>query len=368
MIAQRLRLADFRNYEKEEFEFDSGINIIFGNNAQGKTNILEAVYMFALGKSNRAYHESDLIRFGADFAEAELDFLSKDRQNTAKIRLSKNKRKKIELNEIPVRKNSELVGMFNVVYFGPEYLGLVKEGPKKRRRNIDIMISQLSCSYLSAVSDLRRILEQKSSLLKNERIDETFLSVLNEKIISLSRIVIEMRYKYIKKIEEIAAAVQRDISGGGERLEMKYVSCGMRIGDDEAERLSDILPRRAELLLEKEKRYRECIFGPHRDDIEFIINGTELKAFGSQGQQKTCVLVQKIAEVELFRRETGEYPVLLLDDIMSELDRGRQEYVLNRIKKMQIFITCTEKERFERLEKGRLFHIEKGRLGECISI
>lgn len=368
MIAKKLKLTNFRNYEKEIFEFDEKINIIHGNNAQGKTNILEALYMFSLGRSSRASHDSDMIKFGESFAEIEMDFISKDKENNSKIRLFRGKRKKIENNDIPVKRNSELAGIFNVVYFGPEYLGLVKDGPKKRRRNTDIMISQLRCGYLSAISDLRKLTEQKSVILKNDRIDENLLSVLNERVIELSETVIRLRYEYIKKTENIAKIIQNDISGGEENIEMNYISCGMRIGNEEIENLGEILKKKCDLMSEKERKYRECIFGPHRDDIEFKINGNELKTFGSQGQQKTCVLVQKIAEVELFRSETGEYPVLLLDDIMSELDKKRQEYVLNKLENMQIFITCTEKERFEKLKKGRILHIEKGRLDECISI
>lgn len=368
MIVESIYLNNFRNYESEKIEFDKKLNIIYGNNAQGKTNILEAIYVFSLGKSNRAYHESDIIRFGSDFARAEMNFISGERQHIGDISFFKNKRKKITINEIPVRKNSELVGKFNVVYFGPEYLSLIKDGPKKRRKNIDIMISQLKVGYLSAITDYKKIIEQKSNLLKNDNIDKLFLSVLNEKISTLSAAIIKYRYEYIKKIESIAKKIQKDISGGKEELSMNYISSSMSVNDDVIKNIDILLSEKLKNCFEREIRMRECIFGVHRDDIEFKINGADLKSFGSQGQQKTAILVQKIAEVELFKSEMGEYPVLLLDDIMSELDNERQDYVLNKIENMQIFITCTDKERFKNIDNGKFIEIEKGRVKKCISI
>lgn len=368
MIVRNIRLRNFRNYEDEKIEFDEKINIIYGNNAQGKTNILEAIYLFSLGKSNRAATDVDMIKFGESDAEVDINFLSGKRENGGRLIIDLKKRKRIFINEIPVKKNSELVGSLNVVFFGPEYLSLIREGPKKRRRNLDILISQLRPSYLAAASDYKRLNDQKSRILKSEKIDSVLLSVIDEKILSLSEYLIKMRYEYIKKTEEEAKKIQLDISEGKEALSMDYISCGMKIGEEEIKGLSVLLKKKAVELRQRELKYRECIFGPHRDDIEFFINGKNLKLFGSQGQQKTAILVQKIAEVELFFKETGEYPVLLLDDIMSELDQKRQSFVLNKIKNMQIFITCTDAEGFKELEGGRLFKIEKGRLLKCTSI
>lgn len=368
MIVESLELNNFRNYENEKLSFDRKINIIYGNNAQGKTNILEAVYLFSLGKSNRAYHDSDMIRFEMPEAKLTMDFFSGERKNKGEIFLYRNKRKRIMINEIPVKKNSELVGKFNVVYFGPEYLSLIKDGPKKRRKNIDILISQLKYGYLAAISEYKRIIEHKSNLLKNDRPDMLFLSVLNEKIIDISYSIIRYRYEYILKTEEIAKKIQNEISGGKEELGMEYISCSLKINDDIIKNLHSLLEEKLKQSFEREIRNRECIFGPHRDDIVFKINGADLKIFGSQGQQKTGILVQKIAEVELFKQETGEYPVLLLDDIMSELDNLRQDYVLNKIDKMQIFITCTDSERFKNLRNGKFTHIEKGRVIGCTCI
>ncbi len=368
MIVNKLNLRHFRNYEEESFEFDKKVNIIYGNNAQGKTNILEAIYLFSLGKSNRTSHDADMIKFGESEADLEIDFTSKNREISGKISLDSKKKKRIVINDIPVKKNSELLGNLNVVFFGPEYMSLIKDGPKKRRKNIDIMISQLRPNYLAAVSDYKKLIEQKSSLLKNDNPDKMILSILNEKLVSLSEYIIKIRFEYIKKIEKIAKAIQLDISGGKEELSMRYISLGMTINDDCLENLVSIVRNVLVKSEERELRYRECIFGPHRDDIEFYINGNDLKLFGSQGQQKTAILVQKLAEVELFREEIGEYPVLLLDDIMSELDSNRQDYILNKIENMQIFVTCTDREKFENLKSGKFIRIDKGRMTECTCI
>ncbi len=368
MIVKDIRFRNFRNYESQKIEFHEKLNIIYGNNAQGKTNILEGIYLFSLGKSNRASRDFEMIKFGEEFTEISMNFVSKKTESLGEIRIDTKKRKKILINEIPVKKNSDLVGRFNVVFFGPEYLSLIREGPKKRRKNIDIMISQLKTGYMSALSDYKKLIDQKNVILKDEKPDKLLLSVLNERIISLSEYIIKIRFEYIKKIEKSARLIQLDISEGKENLEMKYISCGLNIDGNIISNLKDVLKERFEEMFQREMKYREAIFGPHRDDIEFKINGKDLKLFGSQGQQKTAVLVQKIAEVELFYQEMGEYPVLLLDDIMSELDSTRQDYVLNKLQNMQIFITCTDREKFINTESGRFIKIDKGSVLECTSI
>ena len=368
MIVKSLSLKNFRNYSEEKIEFDKRINIIYGNNAQGKTNILEAICLFSLGKSSRTKKDTDMIKFGEDFGEINISFLSKDRDMEGRIFFDLKKRKKIEINDIPVRKNSELSGNLNIVFFGTEYLSLIREGPKMRRKNLDMMICQLDRGYLTAVSEFKRLNEQKASLLKNEKVDEVLLSILNEKILELSIYITKIRYGFIKKIEEKAREIQLDISKGKEELSMNYLASGIKITPENIENLSDLSAKRMLELKDREKRQRECIFGPHRDDIEFFINGNDLKYFGSQGQQKTAILVQKIAEVEIFKEETGEYPILLLDDIMSELDKERQDFIINKINKGQIFITATDSEKFETLRSGKFLKIDKGRLIECTSI
>ncbi len=362
MIVKELKLKNFRNYEDETFKFDRKVNIIYGNNAQGKTNILEGIYMFSLGKSNRALKDNEIIKFGCDSSQAEMVFESFKRKNKTKINVFENKRKTIFVNDIPVRKNSELVGKFNAVYFGPEYLDLIKGGPKKRRKNLDILISQIKVSYFSAISELKNILEQKSAVLKSENPDKIMLSVLNEKLLENTLIISELRFEYIKRIEEKAKKVLEKISGEKENFEMRYISSIGVTENFDKEVFKKEFEEKLISSLKKEIILKECLTGPQRDEIEFKINGFEVKNFASQGQQKSVVLAQKIAEVEIFKEEKGEYPVLLLDDIMSELDIKRREFVTDKIKNMQIFITCTEKEKFESFKRGKFFEIENGKL------
>ncbi len=360
MEAKKLTLTDFRNYTEQTVEFAPGINILLGDNAQGKTNILEAVYLFSMGKANRAHRDVELIRYGQEQASLSLDFFDGERDCTADITLFKNRRKTITLNDVPVRKNSELVGRFRVVYFGPEYLGLVKEGPKMRRRNFDILISQLRPRYFAALSDSKKLVDSKNALLKMDRPNLAMLEIINEKLAGISAELIAYRTEYIQKIGTRAAALQKEISGGQEVLELRYLSC---IGDTKGLSLAEIKEKLLQKLADSQKREldaKESMVGPHREDVAYDIGGKDAKLYASQGQQKTIVLSQKLSEVALIQEETGDLPVLLLDDIMSELDRNRRSFILNHIRDMQIIITCTDVEGFDLGESTRLFHVEKG--------
>ena len=364
MQVHELKLRDFRNYTEEIISFGDGVNILYGDNAQGKTNILEAVYLFSMGKANRARKDIELIRHGQDKAELSLTFSDKERESIAEIVLFKNRRKTIAVNEIPVRKNSELVGRFRVVYFGPEYLGLVKEGPAVRRKNIDILISQLRPRYFSALGDMKKLIESKNALLKMDNPNQAMLEILNEKLCSVSAEIIFCRFQYLNRIGAIATELQNEISSSSETLLVKYQSCVGDVAEKSHEEIQACLRERLAEAFRRELDLRESVIGPHREDIAYFINGQDAKAFASQGQQKTIVLVQKLAEVELMYQETGELPVLLLDDIMSELDKKRQSFILNRIRDMQILITCTDVDGFQLSENARRFHIEKGTITE----
>lgn len=349
MRANRLRLESFRNYEKQEIEFGPGINVIYGDNAQGKTNILEAVHMFSLGRSNRTVRDAELIRHGDDRASIGLEFSAYGRESVFEICLSRSSRKTITYNDIPVRKNSELLGKFNVVYFGPELLGLVKNGPGGRRRNMDMLISQLRPNYFSKFVELKRVVESKNALLKMQEPNRTLLDIMNEKLVALSAELITYRLEFIRRLERFAAETQKEISGGSEELSLKYMSCIGRLdigGDLSRAELAERLRSRISAAEAREMEHRETIVSPHREDISYEINGRDARSFASQGQQKTIALVQKLAEVRLIKEEIDETPVLLLDDIMSELDKSRRRFVLANIDDMQIIITCTDYEEF----------------------
>ena len=345
MKSNKIRLTNFRKYCEEEIEFSDGINVICGDNAQGKTNILEAVHMFSMGKSNRTNKDSELIRHGEDKADIYMEFSSYSQDSFFEIEMFRGRRKTIIYNDIPIKRNSELLGKFNVVYFGPELLGLVKEGPRGRRRNLDMLISQLRPNYFSALSSLRKVVDSKNALLKMTSPNETLLEIMNEKLIQVSAEIIRYRAEFIRRIEEIAKDIQFEISSGAEELSLKYMSCIGRFSTDAEFDAADVTNRLREKISSSYKRemeYGETMVSPHREDIVFEINNRDAKAFASQGQQKTIVLVEKLAEVKLIKEDINETPVLLLDDIMSELDRKRQKFVLANIKDMQIIITCTD--------------------------
>ena len=342
MKALHLELENYRNYAKQRIDFGSGVNVIYGDNAQGKTNILEAVYFFAMGRSNRARTDAELIRHGEDKARICLEFTDSVRTNTAEAEIYRGKREKIQINEIPIKRSSELVRRFNVVYFGPEYLSLVKDGPGVRRRNLDILISQIKPGYMAALAELKKIVESKNALLRMEHPNKTMLDIMDDKLASTAAGIILHRSLYISRIEGFAKTLQTDISNGTEELEMNYKCCIGDVSGLDTEGIRAAVRAKIEESRPREMRLCEAVVGPHREDIEFLINGTEARLYASQGQQKTIVMANKLAEVELIRAETNEMPVLLLDDIMSELDRARREYILGHINNMQIMITCTD--------------------------
>lgn len=362
MNVNNIILKNFRNYEDEKIEFSPFVNVIYGDNAQGKTNILEGIYLFSMGKSNRTYHDSELIRFGFDEARLKMSFFGQNREKEAEMIIRKNNRKSVFFNEIPVKRNSDLVGKFNVVYFGPDTMNIIKSGPLARRKSLDITISQLKASYFGALGEYKKAIEAKSAILKSEKKDRITLEILNEKIIDLSLKIIKDRFFYIKKIEEKAREIQNDISKGEEKLQIKYQSAAGLIEEFDENEIRKRLIEKQEKNIKREIDFCEISFGVHRDDIEYFINEKNVRSFGSQGQQKTVALVQKTAEVNLIFEEKGEFPVLLLDDIMSELDLLRQEYILTQIKNMQIIITCTDKEKFKILPQTKEIKIEKGKV------
>ncbi len=360
MQAKKLELKNFRNYKEQTIAFQKGINILHGDNAQGKTNVLEAIYLFSMGKANRARRDMELIRHGEEKAWLALDFADKERDSRTEITLFKNRPKTITVNEIPIRKNSELMGRFRVVYFGPEYLGLVKEGPKARRKNTDIFISQLRPRYFASLSDAKKLVESKNALLKMDKPNLAMLDVLNEKLAAKTAEIIAYRAEYIEKFAGFAADLQREISGGQEDLDIRYDCCVRDFQGLDVGALQEKVYQKIEESRRRELDCRESVVGPHREDLTYLINGQEAKLYASQGQQKTVVLVQKLAEVALMQKETGELPVLLLDDIMSELDKKRQSFILNHIRDMQILITCTDIDGFDLSGDTALFTVENG--------
>ncbi len=338
MYITRLSLKNFRNYEDEKIEFSPGVNIIYGANGMGKTNALEAVYYFSQGRGFRG-PAREAIRYGEEQGRTALEFFREGRECKGEIIFEK-KAKKIFLNEIELKKTSQLVGRFVCVLFTPDELSLVKGPPEVRRRFLDSSIIPLRPACLSALVKYNLILKQKTALLKKG--EYRMLPVFNRQLAEVGSGIIHMRRAYIESIRDIAAGVQSDISSGAEELEVIY-SSSVRPGADRRETAS-LLLEKMEAMEESEKENKICFVGPHRDDISLKINGRPARSCASQGQQRSIVLALKAAQTELIERETGESPVMLLDDIMSELDRSRRDFLREKISGKQVIITCTEAE------------------------
>jgi len=356
MYIKKLYLENFRNIEKQELNFSEGVNILTGLNAQGKTNIIEAIWLFSAGRSFRTNNEKDHILRGKEFSNTEIEFLKAGREQTAQIKFSDKKRKQLFLNGIKVP-SKEFIGNFTSVLFFPEHLDLVKEGPEVRRRFIDFAICQIKPKYFSVLSEYNKVLFQRNNALKSE--DEAMLStvtVWNERLSSLGGYIHMIRKKYIAELEKNSVPVLEKISDGKEIISLRYESFS-----EDSESISEAkerLLRRLEDTVEKDKILGYTSEGIHKDDISIFINGESARAFGSQGQQRSCVMAMKIGEAEIVNSICGEYPVLLFDDVFSELDKNRKEYIIEKIKGKQVIITACEN--IESFGNAKLFNISNG--------
>ncbi|NLV87191.1 MAG: DNA replication/repair protein RecF [Clostridiales bacterium] len=365
MILSSLSLAGFRNLWDQSIDFSSGINVIRGENAQGKTNLLEAIFMLSCGRGFRTRFDRELIRFGNDFSKLEGEIFSHGRQQTIDIKMGRCVRKQISLNG--VRKNSsELSEAFRVVLFCPDDLNMIKEGAKERRRFIDMAISQLKPSYAELMSEYTRLYEHKRRILCDWREKPSLLDALEEYSDFMCRCsakIIRYRAAYIKKLSMEAGSIHSRFSGNGEELSVNYNTVST-VTDPFAPAV-EIYQR----LKEHQKSHREAeiascsvLTGIHKDDLEISINGITARNYASQGQMRTAALSLKMAEREVSFQDTGENPVLLLDDVLSELDPRRQEFVLNRIGEGQTFITCCEDSRIKERTGGQVINVSEGKV------
>ena len=364
MIIQRIALDNFRNYETLETAFSPGTNVILGENANGKTNLLEAVYLLACGRSFRTRTERELIRFGAELAGIRADFYSGEREQKLDIRIPAGRRKQILLNGVRLKTVSALSGKFTAVLFCPEDLDLIRAGAGERRRFMDDCIAQLRPRYAAALTAYHRALEQKNRILKDWREKPSLLDLLdeyNEQLIQLGAALIRYRAPFCESLGAEAAKIVADFSGGRDALALRYRTVGT-VRDPRApeEQLRAWLREHQEEHRMDELAARQILTGAGRDDMEIQLNGRAARSFASQGQTRTAALSMKLAEWEIMARQLGEYPVLLLDDVLSELDSRRQSFVLNRIAGGQVFITCCEDDGISRRTGGRVIRIENG--------
>ena len=362
MIISRLELSDFRNYNELSINLSSGTNILFGDNAQGKTNILEAIYLSATTKSHKGSKDSDIIRFGSEEAHIRTILSNNEYESRIDMHLRKNKSKGIAVDGVRLKKASELLGLLNVVFFSPEDLSIVKDGPSVRRRFIDMELCQLDKFYIYNLNNYNKIINQRNKLLKDmvnvPELKET-LKIWDMQLINYGTKIIERRISFINNLNEIIKDIHKNLTGGRETLRIKY----------EPNSTLDNYESRLNNSIDMDIRYKSTSIGPHRDDISFIVkkeNGEEIdiRVYGSQGQQRTAALSLKLSEIELVKKITGDTPVLLLDDVLSELDNNRQNYLLDSIGNIQTIITCTGLDEFvnHRFEIDKVFKVTDGKL------
>ncbi len=359
MYVKSLNLKNFRNYENQTIDFCDTTNIICGHNANGKTNILEAVYLFGYGKSHRCKSDGEMIRFGEEAAKITIDFENGSREFKAVMCLTDDGKKTITVNNVPIKKLSRLMSYFHAVLFSPEDLSLVKGAPSSRRRFIDASLCRIYPSYFAALSEYKKAATEKNMLLrslkKKGKTEDSYLSLWNERISEPCEKIMTARREFLKEISGFAAKIQKDISG--EELSMAYEPS---IKSRTAKEIYDFLE-------ENQKREIESgsmCWGVQRDDISLKIGNLDARLFASQGQQRTTALSMRIAEADFVFEKTGEYPVLLLDDIFSELDVTRRMYLWQRIFDKQVIITCTDTDIFENLNRAKLFNVENNTVTE----
>ena len=358
-----LQLTGFRNYESFRCEFDPGVNLIVGENAQGKTNLLEAICYLSRGAAFRTRKEAELIRFGAEFADLEARVESYGREQTLRTVMFAGRRpRQLWLSGVKKPSREALDGVLNTVLFCPEDLQVLKSGASERRRLLDDALCQLRPRYAAALEEYRRLLSQKAVILRDRFERPEMLDLLpeyNERMAQTGAILITVRAKYLRSLEERAALHHAAFTGDRERLSLRYQTVSSV--EDPAAPVREVYARLREHQdshARAELESQQCLSGPHKDDSEAAINGLSVKIYGSQGQTRTAAVSLKLAERDLFEQDTGEQPVLLLDDVLSELDPGRQDFVVNQIRSGQVFITCCETDRITDI--GKTIRIENG--------
>ena len=354
MTVRRIEYKDFRNIALLTLEPSEGVNIVYGENAQGKTNLLEGIWLFSGMRSFRGAKDAELIRFGSEFGRLKMAFEAGGREQKAEITVSV--KRKAKLNGVELPSCAGLIGKCSAVVFSPSFLSIVKNGPEERRKFLDAAICQIKPAYANLLAEYNRLLKQRNSLLKDIPIEPSLLDmldVIDERMTDAGERLVTERKSYIEELLPSVRRIYDGFSGGSEELDVCYVEKEAENGPI-AERLK---ANRKQDIINK-----TTSVGPHRDDVDIRINDISARSFGSQGQQRSCAIALKMGEAEVMKSFTGEQPVVLLDDVMSELDANRQDFILNHIIDRQVFITCCEPSTVLRLCAGKTFHIEKGNL------
>lgn len=368
MYLKQITLTDFRNYQKQKLDFSPAVNVLIGKNAQGKTNLLEAIFVLAMAKSHRTSKDKELIRFKQEAAR--LEGTINRRLGDLKLELILSKKGKIaKVNHLERPKLSEYIGQLNVILFAPEDLALVKGAPQERRRFIDMEFSQIDPLYLHDLSQYKQVLRQRNKYLKALQLkqanDLVYLDILTEQLANLGGKVIAKRLIYLKRLETYAKDLHAQITQGKEQLTLRYKTNLKDLGAQTEGDLATNLLAKFQQLRQKELSQGTSLAGPHRDDLSFYLNDNNVQTYGSQGQQRTTALSVKLAEIELMHEQTGEYPVLLLDDVLSELDGQRQTHLLKTIQdKIQTFLTTPGLNDIAQqlIKEPKIFHVNNGKI------
>ena len=370
MICKSIEFSNFRNIENEKIEFLEGINVIHGENAQGKTNILEGIYLFARGKSFRAFKDRELIRFGCDSSFMKLSYSKKDGDNELGVEIPKSSTKKFYKNKIKADKTADIIGEFRAVLFCPSHLGIIKDSPSVRRRFLDVAISQLRPLYIKMLAKYNSVMEQRNAILKLEPEKRSqylpMLEVYSDELASLCADIAGMRIDYIKKLDYWMKIFFEEMMKGKETPKITYETNARENDFDTRESLKN---RYFSLLrdnIEREYKNGATLFGIHKDDLRIELNGKDARFYSSQGQSRSLALAMKMAEGEISREYTGEYPVFLFDDVLSELDENRRSFILSKIEKRQVIMTSCEPLDFKELQSTNFIEIKEGKRQESV--
>lgn len=355
MIIKRLELADYRNYEFLDLQFDKGTNILYGDNAQGKTNILEAIYVAATTKSHKGSKDREIINFDKEEAHVRTYLEKEGVETRVDMHLRKSKSKGIAIDGQKIKKAADLLGLCNVVFFSPEDLSIIKNGPAERRRFVDMELCQLDSFYLYNLNHYNKIVNQRNKLLKdmymNPQLKDT-LTIWDSQLVSFGSKVIERRKLFVEQLNDIIFNIHKKLSGGKEEISISY----------EPDVTIEDFEEKLRINQDRDIKLKMTSVGPHRDDFAFLNGNIDIRRFGSQGQQRTAALSLKLSEIELVKKLSKDNPILLLDDVLSELDSNRQNYLLNSIGEIQTIITCTGLEEFvnNRFEVNKVYKVTNG--------
>lgn len=356
MYIKSIKLKNFRNYRELQADFSSKVNFLLGQNAQGKTNLLESIYITSMGKSFRTNRDSEMISFGKDFSSVSAEIVREDDiEGSVEIVIDKSGKKSVKIDGVKIKKASQLLENVYIVIFSPEDLKIVKDEPEKRRKFIDRELCQIKPAYYESLSNYKKVLLQRNAYLKEEIVDPSVLDIWDMQLSEYGLRVMKHRAEFIKKLDFISSEINKKITDGREKLQLKYAP-----NIDFKDNIYEILKKSCD----NDLRQRTTTRGPHKDDMELFINGINVRNFGSQGQQRTCALSLKLAEINIIEEETGEKPVLLLDDVMSELDSMRQKFLIKSLDNIQLFITTTElpESMMAEFPEKNIFFVENGKL------